>query len=56
MAVEKTVVVKRTIWVSQCPHDRIICTENPPKERYCSDCNDWILYKEESYTGVDLKY
>lgn len=50
------ILVKRTIWVSECPKcgDRIERTENPPKERLCSPCNEWVPFKEVSYVGPKL--
>ena len=48
------VLVKRTIYVSQCEcGDRVIRDEHPPKERLCS-CGKWVPFKEESYTGPKL--
>lgn len=55
MAVERMTMVKRTIWVSECPNcsDRKEFIENPPKERFCFVCNIWVPFVESSYTGKD---
>lgn len=49
--------IKRTVWISQCPEctDRVVKTESAPRERLCMNCNLWVPFKEESYTGPDLK-
>jgi len=46
-------LVKRMLYVAKCPtcNDVVTKTENPPKERFCMDCNCWVPYVEESYTG-----
>jgi len=48
------VLVKRTIYVSECEHKKDIKESNPPKERFCDECNKWIPYKEESWTGPQI--
>lgn len=48
------VLVKRTVWVAECPHDKKIADQSPARERYCSECSAWIPYVEISYTGKDL--
>lgn len=49
-----TVTITRTIYISECPHDSKVVDKDPPKERFCTDCNAWIPYKETSYTGPEI--
>lgn len=50
------VLIKRIIYVAKCDG----CggseekTENPPRERWCTQCSKWVPYKEESFTGPSL--
>ena len=48
--------IKRTIWVAECPNcaDRVERTDDPPKERFCTDCQIWVPFKEVSYIGPKL--
>jgi len=51
-------ILKRTIWVALCTTcgERVIAEKDPPpKERFCSTCNTWVPFQEESYTGPSLK-
>lgn len=50
------ILVKRTIWVAQCPKcgDRAEKTEDAPRERRCMPCGEWVPYVEESYVGPSL--
>ena len=50
------ILIKRTIWVAKCSGcgDRSEITENPPKEKFCFRCKQWVPYVEESYTGPTL--
>jgi hypothetical protein len=50
MAIET--FIKRTICVAECQHRREVVLENPPKERYCPDCGEWVPYKEEQRQTV----
>lgn len=49
-------LIKRTLYVSKCPKcgSSSERAENPPRERLCP-CGTWVKYKEESFTGKDLK-
>jgi len=56
MAFEKKELVTRMIYVATCDscQEKIIHTENYAKERYCKNCDKWVPFKEESYTGPEL--
>jgi len=49
-------LVKRTLWVSECPKcgDRVEKDENPPRERMCMNCHEWVPFVESSYTGKNF--
>jgi hypothetical protein len=44
---------KRTIWIAKCPTcgEQMEQTEYKVKERFCSACNEWVPYEEQSYIG-----
>lgn len=50
-------LVKRTIWVSECPKcgDRSEKDDRVPRERLCMKCHEWVPYVEHSYIGKDFK-
>lgn len=56
MTYERKVLVTRTIYVAECPkcHQRVEHTENIAKERFCTQCGEWVPFVEQSYTGPDL--
>lgn len=53
MAIEK--LTKRTIYVANCPKcgESDVKDDNPPRERYCNNCQEWAKYEEQSYIGKD---
>lgn len=52
---EKTVIVKRTVWVAECKcGHKDIRVHNPPREVHCK-CGEWVQFKEESYQGPDFE-
>ncbi len=55
MAVEKIVMVKRTLYVAKCSNcgDSKEVDAHPPRERRCT-CGTWVPYEEISYTGQEL--
>lgn len=55
MAYER--LIRRILYISQCPKcgDRQEVDANPPRERFCSVCEIWVPFVEESYTGPDLQ-
>ena len=60
MTVEKTMVVKRTVWTFKCPicDYRKIYAKSPPKELVCPACHvkghtEWLTPQEDTYTGPD---
>lgn len=50
-------LVKRTLWVSECPScgDRVEKADNPPRERQCRVCKVWVPFVATSYVGPDIK-
>jgi hypothetical protein len=56
MAVEHIHMVKRTLWVSKCPGcgDQVERADNPPRERYCNACKQWVPFAEE--TAISPEY
>lgn len=50
-------LIKRTVWVAECKCGEFkdVKTENPPREKMCPNCNEWVEYKEETYIGKDFE-
>ncbi len=55
MTVEHVHLVKRTIYVSKCPgcEDQVEKTENPPRERYCNNCKQWVPFLAVTATSPE---
>lgn len=55
MAVEREVIVRRVIYVSECKKcgDRQERTKNPPKERRCNTCRTWVPYVRVEWAGPE---
>ena len=55
MAFER--LIKRTIWEAKCKcgewQDAFV--ENPPRERQCPACKEWVPYVENSVIGPDIE-
>jgi len=48
-------LIKRTIYIAECVCGwREEVTNNPPRERKCKDCGEWVPFKEQSAIGPDL--
>lgn len=53
MAFDVIQLVRRTLYISQCPtcESREERAESPPRERFCQKCGTWVPFVAESYTG-----
>jgi hypothetical protein len=49
-------LIKRTIWEAKCStcEWQDVQTANPPKERLCPHCKEWVTYIEQTAIGPDL--
>jgi hypothetical protein len=55
MAYER--LIKRTIYVAKCKCGEWedVLANNPPRERQCPKCREFVPYTEQSAVGPDLE-
>lgn len=57
MSVKKFLMVKRSLWIADCPNceyrTESASDKRPAKELQCPECKTWIKYKEEEFTSEE---